>query len=213
MLKRCIIFSMKYFTRFFLFSFLFFAMIMVSCKSTESAQSQSSTPASMPVIESKETSGSNEAVQTKKPVDEKDSEYDKAVKRVSGETITVNTYEADLAAITKIITDLNAVMTQRNYDKWCSYVEPASITYWKNPSHLAKASARLPRKDVKVKNLFDYFNYVFIPSRVGYTVENIRYINSKSVKAVQVKENETEIVYYNFVKVNGKWMVQLPPLD
>ena len=194
---------------------------MVSCKSTESAQSQSSTSASMPVIESRETSGSNEAVQTKKPVDEKDSEYDKAVKRVSGETITVNTYEADLAAITKIITDLNAVMTQRNYDKWCSYVEPASITYWKNPSHLAKASARLPRKDVKVvedtyikvKNLFDYFNYVFIPSRVGYTVENIRYINSKSVKAVQVKENETEIVYYNFVKVNGKWMVQLPPLD
>ena len=83
----------------------------------------------------------------------------------------------------------------------------------RKPSHLAKASARLPRKDVKVKNLFDYFNYVFIPSRVGYTVENIRYINSKSVKAVQVKENETEIVYYNFVKVNGKWMVQLPPLD
>ena len=80
-------------------------MIMVSCKSTESAQSQPSTPASMSVIESKETSGSNEAVQTKKPVDEKDSEYDKAVKRVSGETITVNTYEADLAAITKIITD------------------------------------------------------------------------------------------------------------
>lgn len=188
-------------------------MIMVSCKSTESAQSQPSTPVSMPVIESKETSGSNEAVQTKKPVDEKDSEYDKAVKRVSGETITVNTYEADLAAITKIITDLDAVMTQRNYDKWCSYVEPASINYWKNPSHLAKASARLPRKDVKVKNLFDYFNYVFIPSRVGHTVENIRYINSKSVKAVQVKENETEIVYYNFVKVNGKWMVQLPPLD
>ena len=212
MLKHCIIFTMKYLTRFFLISFLFFIMVTVSCKSTESADSQPSAPAQVPAVETK-NSGSTEAVQSEKPVTEKNSEYDKAVKRVSGETITVDTYEADLAAITTIITELDAVMTQRNYDKWCSYVEPSSITYWKNPSHLAKASARLPRKDVKVKNLFDYFNYVFIPSRVGHTVENIRYINSKSVKAVQIKENETEIVYYNFVKVNGKWMVQLPPLD
>ena len=52
---------------------------------------------------------------------------------------------------------------------------------------------------------------IFVPSRKNRTVEEIRYISRDSVKAVEVRD-ETDIVYYNFVKTNGKWLVRIPYL-
>ena len=177
-------------------------LFLVSCESTDSASSepQPVTEQVVQVKEEKKSSGDN-------------AEYNKAVSKLSGETISINAYEADLAAIQAEIEELDSIMKARDFQKWQKHIEPASIDYWKNPSHLAKASSLLPQKNEKVKNLFDYFNKVFIPARVDHKVEHIRYISSTSVKAVQVKEDESEVVYYNFVKEKDKWMVQLPPLD
>jgi hypothetical protein len=172
-------------------------LFLVSCESTEPEPVQE-----QPVIQQEQPKAETE-----------NAEYNKAISKISGEAVSLNTYEADLAAIQATIAELDAVMTKRDFQKWQTYVEPDSITYWKNPSHLAKASSLLPRKDVKVKNLMDYFNYIFIPARVDHKVEHIRYVNPNSVKAVQVKDDETEVVYYNFVKSKGKWLVQLPTID
>jgi len=187
---------MKYFIRLFLI--LSSVLLLVSCESTEQPASNE------PVAEV------NKEVAQPQVENE---EYTKAVSKLSGETVTISEYEADLAAIQAVMGELDSIMTKKDYQKWMSYVDPDSITYWKNPAHLAKVSTQLPRKDVKVKNLMDYFNYIFIPSRVNHKVEHIRYINSTSVKAVQVKEDESEVVYYNFVKRKAKWMVQLPTLE
>jgi hypothetical protein len=60
---------------------------------------------------------------------------------------------------------------------------------------------------------------VFIPARAGKAVPEIRYISDTYIKAVQVNEPATETteeqstVYYYFNKINGRWMVHLPPIE
>lgn len=101
-------------------------------------------------------------------------------------------------------------MAERNFNAWLKYIDKESIEYYSNPKNLTSSSKRLPQK-IKLSNLNDYFTYVFIPSRKGRSVEEIRYISRDSVKAVQVREDR-DIVYYNFIRENGKWMVNLPEL-
>ena len=43
-------------------------------------------------------------------------------------------------------------------------------------------------------------------------MDEIRYISLDSVKAVQ-NSGDVDVVYYNFVKVDGKWMVKIPLLS
>ena len=58
---------------------------------------------------------------------------------------------------------------------------------------------------------------MFIPSRVGHKVDEIRYITENHVKVVDVRE-DTDAVYYNFKrdltnKVEEKWKLNLPKIS
>ena len=53
---------------------------------------------------------------------------------------------------------------------------------------------------------------IFIPSRKQSKVDEIRYINKSEVKAVQVLPNNSTVVYYNFIREDGKWKVNIPTL-
>ena len=106
-------------------------------------------------------------------------------------------------------------MEKSDYESWLNYIEPDSIKYWSNIVNLSKAARRLPvdpKKPLerpKLNNLQDYFKLVFVRSRKGRSVSEIRYISRDSVKAVQV-EDDRDIVYYNFVRVNKNWMISIP---
>ena len=103
-------------------------------------------------------------------------------------------------------------MKNRDYNGWLNYVTPQSIDYWKQKSHLQAVSARLPGNKIQLKTLEDYFNWVFRLSRQNARVDEIRYISSKLVKAVQVSGNQ-DIIYYQFEKQNGRWLISLDTID
>lgn len=128
-----------------------------------------------------------------------------------GVKITREEFNADKNEILQIIKELSAIMTSYDFNSWMSYIDPDSLKYWSNPRNLLNASKRLPSK-IRLSNLNDYFRYVFVPSRQGRSVEEIRYISRDSVKAVQPR-NDRDIVYYNFVRIDGKWMVNIPELQ
>ena len=102
-------------------------------------------------------------------------------------------------------------MKSRDYKSWLKFIEPNSINYWSQRKNLSSASKQLPVKGIQLKSLEDYFNYVFIPSRMGRQIDEIRYISSSSIKAVQVREDDT-VIFYNFKKINDEWFVELPTL-
>lgn len=149
---------------------------------------------------------------------EDDLEYQRSINKIEGGAVSKETFNADKAAIMQKIAELNVIMTKKDYNSWLKYISADSKKYWSDAYTLSKASEKLPKelKGLKLKNLSDYFNYVFIPSRKGRQIDEIRYNSAESVKAVQVTktdDDKTKItVYYNFVKEGGDWKVDLPPL-
>ncbi|MBQ0003837.1 MAG: hypothetical protein KBT21_09915 [Treponema sp.] len=146
-----------------------------------------------------------------KTVSKSDAEYERATKDLKGETVSRDTYEKDKKVILAKIDELNVIMKSKNYKAWVSYIEPNSINYWSQKKNLSQASKQLPVKGVQLKTLEDYFNYMFIGSRMGRKIDEIRYISSTSIKAVQVREDDV-VIFYNFKKVNDDWLVEIPKL-
>ncbi|MBP3710628.1 MAG: hypothetical protein J6I73_09575 [Treponema sp.] len=138
-----------------------------------------------------------------------DAEYLRSVNDVD---ITRETFNEDKAEIMQIISDLAKIMAQSNYKQWLTYIDRESIQYWSNKQNLQRASRKLPTKGLQMNTLQDYFTYVFVPSRRGREVDEIRYDSKTDVKAVQMRE-DTDVIYYYFNKINGKWFVHIPPIE
>lgn len=172
-------------------TFSFLILTFNSCVSTET---ETKVPEKKEVVKSAE-----------------DLEYERATQELEGETVSRDTYEKDKRIILEKIRDLNLIMKSRDYKSWLKFIEPNSINYWSQRKNLSSASKQLPVKGIQLKSLEDYFNYVFIPSRMGRQIDEIRYISSSSIKAVQVREDNT-VIFYNFKKINDEWFVELPTL-
>lgn len=148
---------------------------------------------------------------TKKPVEPvqvQDAEY---LKSVGNLNISVESFQADKNSVLNAIKDLQEIMKTWNYNKWLTYIDAESIAYWEQPSNLKKAQNKLPNKNVNLRNLRDYFTSVFIPSRQGHIVTEIRYVTDTYVKAVEIKDNK-DIVCYYFNKIDGQWKVHIPSI-
>lgn len=126
------------------------------------------------------------------------------------ESVSKLDFTQDKNAILHAISDLSQIMESKDVDKWLEYIEPSSIEYYSNQINLRKAQKKLPNKTIVLRNISDYFYNVFIPSRQRSQVDEIRYISKNTIKAVQVKEDKSIVVYYYFTKIGNKWLVQLP---
>lgn len=178
---------------FLLISALFFSAIIISCASTKTAGA--------PVQQ-------EPAAETPAPAAQED-EYTRSVGTT---TVSKDTFAEDKTNILAIIAKLDIIMKDFDYKSWTLYVEPASLDYWQQPENLKKAQNRLPIKGLQLHSLEDYFKYVFVSSRTGRIVTEIRYIDDTTVKAVQVQENQ-DIIYYYFKKIDNSWMLRLPPIE
>ena len=126
-------------------------------------------------------------------------------------SVTMDTFMKDKENVLETIDRLADIMKTGNYAKWLEYVSPESRAYWANPAHLSEVAKKLPVKGLKISSLRDYFKYIFVPSRSGHHVDEIRYISDTMVKAVQVQENR-DIVFYTFEKIDGRWLLKLDTL-
>lgn len=198
---------------------IFFALIFSSCatKNTtlEKIEDTEPTVTTDDVITDEDTPDYNEepVEDVEEYISEEQAEYLRSIDAIEdAEIVSFDEFADDKAAILKIIEEMSQVMQKFDFEKWKTYIEPASIEYFSNPANLRKTQKKLPDKTLHIKGLRDYFKYVFIPARQISTVDEIRYISKTNVKAVQVRKEEGKIiVYYYFVKINGKWYVQLPP--
>lgn len=175
----------------------FAAFFLCSCNSTKKQEPVETEPVHQ------EEPAKDEPVNTVE-----DDEYSRSTFNVN---ISKEDFLSDKNEILAIIAKLSDVMANYDFEAWIPYIDRQSVEYWSNPMNLKNASKRLPIKNQRLNNLNDYFRMVFVPSRKNRSVEEIRYVSRDSVKAVEVRD-DTDIVYYNFVKINGKWMVKIPYL-
>ena len=179
---------------------IFSAFLISACAS---AQREKDSPA----LSEKKIRPGTPAVSEK--TDAENEEYLRSINHID---VTKKTFEDDKAAIMASIGELSSIMTGGRYEAWLKFIDEESIRYWSNPKNLERASKMLPVKGLRMNSLRDYFTYIFVPSRKGRKVDEIRYDSKTSVKAVQVRE-DTDIIYYYFNKINGKWLVHIPPID
>jgi hypothetical protein len=118
-------------------------------------------------------------------------------------------FAEDKAEILIIIKELQKVMEKEDVEDWLKCVDKDSKNFYSNPANIRKVQKKLPNKAIVLNGIGDYFKYVFIPSRKNREITEIRYISKTNTKAVQVNEDKSITRYYQFIKVNGKWYVQL----
>lgn len=208
---------MKLFTKFLFLLILPISFLLFSCGST-------------PKVEEKEIQAPEEVIVQEEPeeviddsddvilidevvVDESEEEYLRSINNLQAEeVVTKSEFEEDKAAILAIIENLAEIMEEEDFNAWMNYISKDSKTYYSNPKNIRKAQKKLPDKTLQLYGIKDYFKHVFIPARKNRRVDEIRYISKSYVKAVQVKDDSSIVVYYYFVKENGKWIVHIPEL-
>ena len=143
-------------------------------------------------------------------IDEEEEEYIRSTQALSAEElVTKDEFTEDKAEILRIINELQSVMEKEDVEEWLTYVDKNSKSFYSNPSNIRKVQKKLPNKAVILNGIGDYFKYVFIPSRKNREITEIRYISKTNTKAVQVKDDGSITIFYQFIKINGKWYVQL----
>lgn len=142
--------------------------------------------------------------------DDDDDEYQRSTQALSGkEMVTKNEFTEDKAEILRIIKELQKVMEKEDVEAWLKYVDKDSKNFYSIPANIRKVQKKLPNKAIVLNGIGDYFKYVFVPSRKNREITEIRYISKTNTKAVQVNEDGSITRYYQFIKINDKWYVQL----
>ena len=155
----------------------------------------------------------NEIVEIEEILDEDDEEYIRSTNELKNdELVTKEEFIDDKTEILHIISELQDIMESEDTEAWLKYISPDSIRYYSSPANIRKAQKKLPNKTIQLNGIGDYFKHVFIPSRKRSNVDEIRYISKTNIKAVEVKDDGSTVVYYQFVKVTGKWLVHIPTL-
>ena len=197
---------------------IIFSIIFISCGSKPSVNNEEK---EAPVIEDTKIKAETEDVtEVEDDVelinedvvisDDDDDEYIRSTQALSAdELVTKDEFAEDKAEILKIIKELQKVMEKEDVEDWLTYVDKDSKTFYSNPSNIRKVQKKLPNKAIVLNGIGDYFKYVFIPSRKNREITEIRYISKTNTKAVQVNDDGSITRYYQFIKVNGKWYVQL----
>lgn len=182
---------------------IFTTLFILSCKTTETAADTAS------LQTDGKTSREQTEAQTAKSAE--NAEYSRSVSALGDKAVSFDDFQRDKTDILAVIADLDKSMKNRDYTLWRSYLTPGSISYWSNKLNLQVIATKLPKKGIVLRSLGDYFTNVFIPSRMGRNVNEIRYISRTEVKAVEVQDNK-DIIYYEFEKINNRWLVKLPTL-
>lgn len=160
-----------------------------------------------PKVEPKKEEPAKEEIKAEPKKVESD-EYSRSVGNLS---ISKDTFEADKKEIMAMISELSVIMKDKNYTKWLNYIDSETSSYWSKPANLKKAQARMPVKGIQLKTMQDYFKYIFVPARQKSKITEIRYESDIYVKAVEVQDDE-DLIYYYFKKINGKWLVHIPAI-
>ncbi len=195
------------------------ALLFVSC--TSQPKVEEVTP-SVPMQVQKESAVQELPVPAEEKTEEKivvveeldnDDEYHRSINDLSAEeSVSKVEFEEDKKQILKKIEELQDIMDTKDYNGWKKHLDSESITYYSNAANIRKAQKKLPDKTIQLHGMKDYFEYVFIPSRKRSQVDEIRYISKTNVKAVQVKSDNSVVIYYYFVKKNNQWLVHIPEL-
>lgn len=141
----------------------------------------------------------------KKSVSQSDEEV---IGEFDGVVITKKDKAVAKSEIEEVVKKLNNITAEKDYSRWLTYLSPAYKEEYSKPEVLKKTSEGLPgiARGINLKDLQDYFNYVFVPSRQKMRVDDIKYLSPVRVQ-VLIKDKKSFLIIYDLEKINGKWLL------
>jgi len=117
--------------------------------------------------------------------------------------------QASLVAIKGFVDKLNAIIANKAFEEWKTYLDEAYLATYNDPLRLKEYSANSPflkQYNIKLKTLEDYFKFVVVPSRANVTVDDISFVDENRVDVWTVVDNERVLLY--LLKLYGKeWKI------
>jgi len=138
---------------------------------------------------------------TKKP----DTGNDTVIAQFDTVKITKKTYESTKSELQLVVEELNRITYARDYQRWLTYLSEAYVQTLSDPANLEKVSASLPTKGIKLKNLKDYFTYVFVPSRQNMRVDDIQFVSPTLVYVIMELSPKNPAAIYILEKTDAGW--------
>lgn len=120
--------------------------------------------------------------------------------------ITKKHYNDTMDEIKIVVEALNKTTASKNYATWLKYLSEEYKKTYSNPTVLKNTSDTLPVKGLKLINLKDFFNYVFVPSRQKIKVDDIKFLSPVKVNVIMITKGK-ELLVYNLEKINEKWLL------
>jgi hypothetical protein len=195
-----------------LFLPLIFVLVLSACAGGPDA-SEDPEPASLPTAPVEEKTDSP---QVQEGTEEQTEEAEEAVTReaekagVEGGTYVMDQeeYEETKKDLQLLVSDLNDIISSRDYKKWLTYLTKEYKDYYSNPTVLSDYSNApvLNKYNISLRSLRDYFNYVVVQSRRNVEVDDIRAISRNKVKAYMYVDGNP-VVVYTLEKVDDKWKI------
>ncbi len=104
-----------------------------------------------------------------------------------------------------VVEELNRITLNRDYDRWLTYLSKEYYDEFSNPETLEKVSSSLPTKGLKLRNLKDYFSYVFVPSRQNMRVDDIQFVSPTRVYVIMEIAPGSPAAIYILEKTERGW--------
>ena len=123
--------------------------------------------------------------------------------------VTPEKKQASLVAIKSLVDKLNAIIANKAFEEWKTYLDDAYVATYGDPIRLKEYSANSPflkQFNIKLKSLEDYFKFVVVPSRANVAVDDISFLDENRVNVWTVVDNERVLLY--LLKLYGKeWKI------
>ena len=181
---------------FYIFFLSFLIIAFFSCSSTKKA----------PPSKQKNTTTTT-TTQKEKPVEKIE---EKPVKPAPAEEKKVSeaVYNKTFSDIQDLVTKLNKIISDSNFDAWKKYLTQDYINYYSSPANLRQISENpiLKKHNITLRSLKDYFTYVVVPSRSNATLDSISFVDDNHIKAYML-DGDILVILYNLLKSNNSWKI------
>jgi hypothetical protein len=121
--------------------------------------------------------------------------------------VSKEVYDRTFAEILDFLRQMDAIIASGDFKAWQALCTESFIAYNSDPARLRDLSQKPSLKDRKLtlKTLKDYFNHVFIPSRVEKKLDRIEFIERHRVKTITVVNDVPYLMFYLEKDENNQW--------
>ncbi len=123
--------------------------------------------------------------------------------------VSQETYNITFNEIYQFIEKIQKIMDREDYETWKSILTKEYVLKNSDPFYLKQVSEEpsLKNSNITIKNLKDFFLFVFIPSRTGIKMDRIEFLDQNSVKVIAIVNNTNYVIYLLEKDNNKLWKI------